>query len=215
MCQEDWQQGNPNCPCVSVDAATAAMGDETMVSVGEKSVFYPSGLGSTCSAWDDGRYPDACVTEGQSPGPGTGWCAQKWCYVDPCNCDLEPAPRLTSYLPEANYNGMAVHYSYATCGSPNSFDTETESQRCLHKRNETACLGSGGEGLCAWYLPLEPATAKGRCLEKELGKQCAEENAGFVKVASGTTTVMPPSTTEDLSRELAAAVDEMADDDQH
>jgi len=45
--------------------------------------------------------------EGQTPGKDQGWCAEAWCYVDPCNCELdEPAtkvPEEGGYMPHASY----------------------------------------------------------------------------------------------------------------
>jgi hypothetical protein len=42
------------------------------------------------------------------------WCNQKWCYIDPCNCDA-PDPTNSDYFPDT------LHYSYATCGDKNTY----------------------------------------------------------------------------------------------
>jgi hypothetical protein len=42
------------------------------------------------------------------------WCNQKWCYIDPCNCDAPDATK-SDYFP------ATLHYSYATCGDKNTY----------------------------------------------------------------------------------------------
>merc|ERR1719163_280762 len=47
------------------------------------------------------------------------WCADPWCYIDLCSCDLSD-PTNSNYFP------AELHYSYATCEAANRY-TETES----------------------------------------------------------------------------------------
>jgi hypothetical protein len=43
-----------------------------------------------------------------------GWCQDKWCYIDPCNCDASDATK-SDYFPGS------LFYSYATCGDKNTY----------------------------------------------------------------------------------------------
>merc|ERR1711964_542710 len=51
------------------------------------------------------------------------WCVNKWCYADPCKCnahDLAPS----SWL-HVETTGKPLFYTYATCGSPDTFTKST------------------------------------------------------------------------------------------
>jgi len=101
--------GSPHCQCIGIDELDGS----TTVKVSGEKVSFPADLGARCEAWDAKKHPDC---------PGESWCEQKWCYVDPCKCKNLPAlPKPTTYLPDANYQGKPVHYSYATCGGSDSF----------------------------------------------------------------------------------------------
>merc|ERR1719305_890099 len=103
--------GHSDCPCVGING----VGGELNISIGDSQVAYPSDLGTKCDSWDDDRYTNACE-DGGEPGKGNGWCAQKWCYVDPCNCE-GVTPKKSSYVLDASYKGNPLYYSYETCGS--------------------------------------------------------------------------------------------------
>mmetsp|Transcript_23094 Transcript_23094/g.65643 ORF Transcript_23094/g.65643 Transcript_23094/m.65643 type:complete len:343 (+) Transcript_23094:95-1123(+) len=111
--------GDTRCPCIGFDNIQG----ETLVSFGDKTqAASPADLGARCEAWDDGRNP-ACK-EGEEPGIGNGWCGQKWCYVDSCNCDLPVMPKVSTYVPDATYRGKPIFFSYATCGGKDSWSEE-------------------------------------------------------------------------------------------
>eukprot|EP00933_Yihiella_yeosuensis_P000511 TRINITY_DN1007_c0_g1_i1.p1 TRINITY_DN1007_c0_g1~~TRINITY_DN1007_c0_g1_i1.p1 ORF type:complete len:408 (+),score=98.13 TRINITY_DN1007_c0_g1_i1:59-1282(+) len=108
--------GSPKCPCVGI----AGIDGITKATVGNNlTVNFPADLGARCAAWDNGINKAFCMP-GQEPGEDNGWCAEPWCYVDPCNCELdEPAtksPEDGGYLPGASYQGKGLWYSYKTCG---------------------------------------------------------------------------------------------------
>jgi hypothetical protein len=100
--------GSSSCPCIGIDDLTGHIDGV----VGGKKVSFPADLGAHCSAWDE-----------STPGcPGQDFCAEQWCYVDPCNCaGLDELPKESAYLPDAEYQGHGVYYSYATCGSPDKY----------------------------------------------------------------------------------------------
>lgn len=102
--------GDTDCPCIGFDHIDG----ETTVTVEGQALEYPADLGARCEPWDDGRHP-SCKS-GAEPGLAAGWCAQAWCYVDPCNCKLPVLPKVSAYLPTATYKGKPIFYSYDTCG---------------------------------------------------------------------------------------------------
>jgi len=112
--------GSSSCPCVGIDNITGAT---TVVVNDSTRAMYPADTGAHCAAWDNGREPLSCM-EGQVPGGGHGWCAQPWCYVDPCNCDLDLRPKASSYLPDGTYQSKPIYYSYATCGGKDTWSAE-------------------------------------------------------------------------------------------
>ncbi|CAL1169270.1 unnamed protein product [Cladocopium goreaui] len=108
--------GSAKCPCVGL----AGLDGTTTVKLdANTSVDYPGSFAAYCRAWDNGRNNVSCK-EGQEPGKDKGWCAESWCYVDPCNCELdEPATKVPDdggYMPHSSYQGRGMWYSYKTCG---------------------------------------------------------------------------------------------------
>ncbi|CAK0891224.1 unnamed protein product [Prorocentrum cordatum] len=129
--EEVW--GKRGCPCIGIGDGAGA----TEVQLGQNRVAYPAGLGARCEAWDQGRHPDC-------RGPGAGeWCARKWCYVDPCSCNLAVAPRGSSYLNGTTHLGRPLHYSYAACGNEDGMTRDPTATRA------PACPGSSARA-AAW-----------------------------------------------------------------
>ena len=70
--------------------------------------------GDTCASWDQ-DLPPYCADDAGKPVEGAAeWCAAKYCYVDPRNCDI--ANTKSTYFPLAN-----AYYSYATCGAKDTY----------------------------------------------------------------------------------------------
>lgn len=113
----DVAYGDFACPCVGIVGLTGF----TSVTIGVDTVvdMYPSDVGSSCDAWDDGRYPGLCIGNAYTDAD---WCSSKWCYVDPCNCNIATIPTPLDYLFGATYQGKRIFYSYATCASNNTYD---------------------------------------------------------------------------------------------
>lgn len=107
--------GASGCPCIGINEVEG----ETIASLKSgKKVPYPADIGARCDAWDADHHADC---------PGESWCKSKWCYVDPCNCkDLDILPKPSVVLPEAKYQGKPLHFSYATCGSKDTYSKEEE-----------------------------------------------------------------------------------------
>eukprot|EP00928_Gymnodinium_smaydae_P046983 TRINITY_DN31328_c0_g1_i1.p1 TRINITY_DN31328_c0_g1~~TRINITY_DN31328_c0_g1_i1.p1 ORF type:complete len:381 (+),score=86.02 TRINITY_DN31328_c0_g1_i1:74-1216(+) len=112
--------GDAECPCINIDGVKGGIN----LTIEGNSVPYPADLGASCKAWDDDVYP-GCEKDGD-PGKGNGFCGQEWCYVDPCNCNIGVTPKVSVVLPDGTYQGNAVYWSYATCGSEDKF-TDNES----------------------------------------------------------------------------------------
>eukprot|EP00933_Yihiella_yeosuensis_P021051 TRINITY_DN16752_c0_g3_i1.p1 TRINITY_DN16752_c0_g3~~TRINITY_DN16752_c0_g3_i1.p1 ORF type:complete len:510 (+),score=92.93 TRINITY_DN16752_c0_g3_i1:93-1622(+) len=109
--------GHPDCPCVGMSNVEGHVD----VNLGDSvTTSYPADAFTSCKAWDDGENLNHCMNSSQTPGKGKGWCAQSWCFVDPCNCKIPTAPKKVledGYFPGGKYQGKPLYYSYATCGS--------------------------------------------------------------------------------------------------
>jgi len=142
--------GAENCRCVGIGPQPGT----TKVTIKGKLVDFPADTGATCHAWEADNHPDC---SGKSP---PSWCNQAWCYVDPCSCKLATPPKTSSYLPDSNYQGKPVYYSYASCGGTDSY-TSGRKEACVNQKSSGDC---GKLDKCAW-------TGK-ECLGKELVDVC-------------------------------------------
>jgi len=157
--------GSKKCPCVGFDNVD---GKTTVTIDKDTSADYPADLGARCEAWDNKRHPHSCTAEDQDPGKGKGWCAQQWCYVDPCNCDIPVLPKTSAYLPDSTYQGKPVYYSYATCGGEDLWTKDNHKKACVNQNTQKAC---DGLDKCAWD--------GAKCGGSEVMGQCAKKLHGF------------------------------------
>lgn len=104
-----WGMGK--CRCIGIGPQKGT----TKVTIKGKLVDFPADTGSTCKTWEKNNHPEC------QSGKPPAWCLQSWCYVDPCSCKLEDPPKTSSYLPNSYYQGKPIYYSYATCGSADSY----------------------------------------------------------------------------------------------
>jgi len=156
--------GSSKCPCIGFDNVDGT----TVVQIDEKTKHdYPLELGGSCKAWDDNRHPTGCQ-KGQTPGKGNGWCAQQWCYVDPCNCNIPVPPKVSAYLPKATYQNKPVYYSYATCGGKDTWTSEHHKAACVNQKSAGDCAKLDK---CGW--------SGSECLGKEVLGQCSQKMHGF------------------------------------
>jgi len=153
--------GEKKCPCIGLDDVDGNM----MMTVNAKQVSYPLGLGH-CDAHDNNRHDD-CLT-GATPGPNKGYCAQRWCYVDPCNCDIPKTPVVSGLLPTATYQGNPVYFSYATCGGVDEWTESQHKTACVNQKSAGDCQA---QDKCAWNGQ--------RCAGKEVMGQCKKKVHGF------------------------------------
>jgi len=151
--------GLPGCRCVAFSnvPGTTEVTVRRPGAANAEVVEYPAEMGGTCKAWDDSMHPE-CKGPNQPE-----WCQQRWCYVDPCACNIEAPPKVTMYLPMATFTGKSLYYSYETCGSTDTFTESRNLEACVNQENEVKCLSlkvRGGVQKCAW--------TGSRCLGAEL-----------------------------------------------
>lgn len=151
---ETLTSGNSHCPCVGPASLTYSNVNGTAGG----SIMPVLDEGTNCAAWD--LRSDECKNESTAPE----WCYQRWCYVDPCNCNLPTPPKLSPHFRGALINGHQLYYSYETCGSPDLF-TETLESACTNHETKSTCLSLGTDR-CAWAGP------ETGCLGKELVTGC-------------------------------------------
>mmetsp|Transcript_29272 Transcript_29272/g.53955 ORF Transcript_29272/g.53955 Transcript_29272/m.53955 type:complete len:520 (+) Transcript_29272:85-1644(+) len=140
--------GSDGCQCIGLDNA-----GEVSLTVDNETVQYPAAFGTSCQAWDQGRYPGDC-----KKADPPDWCRSKWCYVDPCNCDLAVPPKKS--ITNFTFRGKTAFWSYATCGSGDSFSAD-DPNACVRQPSRDLCRALPD---CAWDNT--------RCLGQELVATC-------------------------------------------
>jgi len=136
--------GTPGCRCIGFDNIPGS----TDIRIGKEVISYPAEIGGSCRTWDTDLHPEC--KKGQENEP---WCQAKWCYVDPCECNLKQPPKVTMYLPEASFTGKSLYYSYETCGSPDTFTEKYNLEACVNQQTKDKCevlVKSNGHKKCAW-----------------------------------------------------------------
>jgi len=113
------EYGKEDCSCVGIDLSGAIRPfapikpvesiDKSYIGFNSEASFPPE-LGTSCQAWDEANHP-SCTGAADQPA----FCAEKWCYVDPCKC--KSALSASVYLPNWKYHKRPLHFSYQTCGS--------------------------------------------------------------------------------------------------
>eukprot|EP00438_Fugacium_kawagutii_P012331 Skav221962 [mRNA] locus=scaffold195:725636:734899:- [translate_table: standard] len=143
--------GSEKCRCIGYDGVPGS----SNVTIAGEQVPYPADAGASCNAWDAKNHPDC---QGDKPA---AWCKKAWCYVDPCECQLEVPPKTSSYLPEGRGNGKPMYFSYAACGAEDEY-TKGNAEACVNQKVESNCTKLV---TCAW-------TGQ-QCLGKELVQVCS------------------------------------------
>jgi len=127
--------GKSRCPCVGIDNLEGYYA----TNIDYYHVQYPIEAGSSCYPWDLASHPDC------RDGGGPDWCSQRWCYVDPCDCELEELPRLTKTGVE--YQGSPAYWSYETCGFLDLYSEMMSPDACVVQKTQAAC---SKHSKCAW-----------------------------------------------------------------
>lgn len=177
----DGGYGSDACQCVGVENLNA----NTTVSIDGADVadIYPASLGSSCQAWDEGKYPGSCDTA--SP---EDWCSQPWCYVDVEKCVVDSGPFESAYLPNGGYHGGSLYYSYVTCDGTNTYDSlkKKKAPAAARKKNKAAPGGYGlAECQCVAIEGIDgivPVTIDGKevpgLYPAEIGSSCTPWDEG-------------------------------------
>lgn len=127
--------GKNKCPCVGIDNLKGYYA----IQQDYYHVQYPAEAGASCAAWEDGMHPKC------RDGAGPSWCKQKWCYVDPCNCELDVPPKVTGT--STTYHGQKVFWSYDTCGSMDLWSQDMAADSCAAQKSQGACAKNSE---CSW-----------------------------------------------------------------
>jgi hypothetical protein len=85
--------GNDKCRCIGIDGQEG----KTEMEYEGKEFSYPADVGARCDDWEHDNHPE-CKGD-KAPD----WCSQKWCYVDPCSCDLSTPSKPTQFLKHASF----------------------------------------------------------------------------------------------------------------
>jgi len=146
--------GENACPCVGIDNLKGYAG----ATLDNYHVEYTLEAGASCDAWDKGVHPD-CLED-----PAPQWCHQKWCYVDPCTCNIEVLPKMTKMGLE--YQGKSAYWSYATCGGMDLYTAQMSTDACVQNKDAASC---SSDPKCGWDGK--------RCGGKELIETCASSSS--------------------------------------
>mmetsp|Transcript_26458 Transcript_26458/g.52109 ORF Transcript_26458/g.52109 Transcript_26458/m.52109 type:complete len:290 (-) Transcript_26458:12-881(-) len=96
------------------------------------------GIGQGCKAFDSDPawlQPHCGDAQGNALPDAPAWCQEKWCYIDPNNCNL-PLKFKSGLFPDSE-----LYYSYQTCGSKGTFaDWFGEGSSKAHQTTELAQL---------------------------------------------------------------------------
>jgi len=180
--------GLAGCSCVNVDVGWRDTNGSIVITLdgnnGSNNVSYQHGLNLAggaggCKAWDDGDYPARCDGPAAARAP---WCGRKFCFVDPCQCNI--THKVSTYFGNSAINGNPVHLSYATCGEN---DNDTDSQSCGSMISRLSCAAATS---CHW-IDYDNAP-NGVCQDKSV--TCgAESNAlsGSVETISDLYAALP------------------------
>lgn len=96
------------------------------------------------------------------------WCVgQKFCFVDPCNCN-KPDVALSNYFPAAANAGASAYYSAETCGGVNLWKTD----QCAVFTTQGTCVA---DGACMWggATAAEPDVSSGQSLMGSAALSCS------------------------------------------
>jgi len=158
----DVSYGSKRCPCIGIDHLKGEVhmnGESTRIS-------FPAEVGAHCHAWDDGKKELKCAL-GQTPGAGEKWCAEEWCFVDPCNCNISTPPRLSKEAAGVRWQGRPLYYSYTTCASIDWWPTDPQDKDVEQK-----------EFLVCEALKRKPGWIEGKHgdkVDKALSREVAKE----------------------------------------
>eukprot|EP00746_Dinoflagellata_sp_MGD_P068761 gnl/MRDRNA2_/MRDRNA2_28252_c0_seq1.p1 gnl/MRDRNA2_/MRDRNA2_28252_c0~~gnl/MRDRNA2_/MRDRNA2_28252_c0_seq1.p1 ORF type:complete len:1080 (+),score=176.86 gnl/MRDRNA2_/MRDRNA2_28252_c0_seq1:90-3329(+) len=78
---------------------------------------YPGDFGTSCKKHLEPGHSSCFDITSDPPTEKqdqAGWCGEKWCYIDPCNCDAADATK-SDYFPGT------LFYSHSTCGDKNTY----------------------------------------------------------------------------------------------
>lgn len=128
--------GSVGCQCIGINNVDGT----TDVKYEGKEMTFPADAGARCETWDRFANPTCTGCDHNSTVcDDNPWCMQKWCYVDPCTCSLEVAPKPSLYMEHATYQGKPLYFSYATCGATDEFSSDEHKQKAQESKDHKFC----------------------------------------------------------------------------
>lgn len=155
--------GDDACKCIGLDVPHGSI----KATIDSRTYEYPANTGAHCNSWDAETHP---TCHGDNP---PAWCQQKWCYVDPCSCNISVAPKKNTYVPGATSQGKPLFYSYMTCGQADSYSASLNKKACPNYGDTQSC---SDQAQCAW--------TGSKCVLKELMGLCGAVTDGGCKQAT-------------------------------
>jgi len=154
--------GHASCPCIGISGRYG----EVMFNLSTGPAAFPIDAGSSCQNWDFGNNPSCRGDADNNPD----WCYTKWCFVDPCNCNLPGYSDATAstYIANSRFQNHRVYYSYETCGYKDTWTPHHNRDACNVRMTEGACTSTPG---CAWAGDRPPHVESGlaqACVGEEL-----------------------------------------------
>mmetsp|Transcript_48248 Transcript_48248/g.127421 ORF Transcript_48248/g.127421 Transcript_48248/m.127421 type:complete len:188 (+) Transcript_48248:42-605(+) len=116
----EWMTGNPWTGDLSDCPASWGAGQKCLRAVNLSrplEPLYPQSYGELCQKHLEPAQAacfDLAAGVEKPSGQQAAWCGQPWCYVDPCNCNLDN-------VQPAYYWNVSLHYSYETCGGSDTY----------------------------------------------------------------------------------------------
>lgn len=157
--------GSQDCRCVGFGGRKN--GKAVRFINAHEEATYNSNVGSSCEAWEMEAHHEC-----KKDGPKPGWCSQKWCYVDPCKCNLaKPPTAVMNENQNERFQGKTAYWSYETCGSTDLWTETLKEEYCPTYTTEASCE-KVGKNKCMW--------TGDKCMGKALGELCAEQKSSGV-----------------------------------
>lgn len=176
--------GLPKCRCVGF---ADVPGNTEVAFKNDEVGSYPGDMGSKCVPWDEHHHPD-CKGKGKD---APSWCRARWCYVDPCGCELPngEVPKISAYLPEATFTGKSLYYSYETCKSEDTWTAKHHKHACVNQETKRDCRSSGrcawtGDRCVGWEILNHPLCQAERNETVAAAKDKKDEKSGSSSLAS-------------------------------
>jgi hypothetical protein len=125
-CHHFEEAGEPECPCLAENIGNNGPRAWTPNTLTKYGTDLDNSYGNLCRQHDR---TTAQFCTGSSP---PDWCSKRFCWVDPANCSL--ASYSSVFFPHEH-----LHFSYATCGEHNTFNSHTATAKLAREVQVREC----------------------------------------------------------------------------